>query len=237
LASPIHAEESRVGVVILLTDKPTLDARLLDFHREIQEPLDETAACLEELLEASTGPRGEHFLELVERSAATLGRARKWSGELHRLLAGEAGAKSSDEVLQPGRVLRDVASRLQPELERAKVEFAAGQPGGVSGHGGPDDARNAPGPAVCASALGMAPAGSSMSLLARDVGGALGPGVLISLTDPHQSSNSGTENVNDPGEYTRMVRELVSVLGVQIATVVEPPAGRVTSIWLRSAPN
>lgn len=237
LASPIHAEESRVGVVILLTDEPTLDARLLDFHREIQEPLDETAACLEELLEASTGPRDEHFRELVERSASTLRRARKWSGELHRLLGGGTGTKLSDEVLQPGQVLRDVASRLQPELERAKVNLSLLVNPEVSQAIGDPTMLETLLVRLLRQRLGHTPAGSSISLLAKDVGGALGRGVLISLTDPHQVPNSDTDRDAEPVEYTRMVRELVSVLGGQIATVIEPPAGRVTSIWLRSASN
>ena len=37
LASPIHSEESRVGVIIVLTDEPDVDGRLLDFHREISK--------------------------------------------------------------------------------------------------------------------------------------------------------------------------------------------------------
>ena len=57
LASPIQAEESRVGVIILFTDEPLIDGRLLEFHREIQEPLEETLAFLDEMIEETGGRR------------------------------------------------------------------------------------------------------------------------------------------------------------------------------------
>ena len=93
--------------------------------------------------------------------------------EAQKALLDAAGALLSTSTAALAQAVRDAAGGeaevlllaftptildgQMPELERAKVEFAAGQPGGVSGHGGPDDARNAPGPAVCASALGMRP--------------------------------------------------------------------------------
>ena len=237
LASPIHAEESRVGVVILLTDEPTLDSRLLDFHREIQEPLDETMACLEELLEASTGPRDEHFVEVLECGAVALRRARKWSGELHRLIGGGSGPKAIDDFLQPSHVLRQVESRLLAEFGRAKVKLSLLINPGVSRAVGDATMLETLLVRLLRQRLAQAPAGSSISLLARDTGGALGSGVLISVTDPHQISNPDAKAGSDPGEYTRMVREIVSALDAEIVTVVEPPAGRVTSIRLASAPN
>ena len=51
VASPIVAEDARVGVVILLKEEVEGIERLLSLHREIQDPLDELANCLELLLE------------------------------------------------------------------------------------------------------------------------------------------------------------------------------------------
>ena len=42
LASPITSEGTQVGVLILLTEEAVGEERLLAFHREIQDPLDET---------------------------------------------------------------------------------------------------------------------------------------------------------------------------------------------------
>jgi hypothetical protein len=66
---------------------------------------------------------------------------------------------------------------------------------------------------------------------------------MISITDPYQISNSDpldgddSDAADDPCDYTRMIREIVSVLGAEIMTVVEPPAGRVTSLRLTRAQN
>jgi hypothetical protein len=85
--------------------------------------------------------------------------------------------------------------------------------------------------------LGDAPAGSSISLLARDIGTQNQRGVLISIVDPDRDPQGNSLAQVDLGEQARMVPEIVSALGGQITTVVEPPAGRATVIQLALAEN
>ncbi len=235
VASPIHAEESRVGVVILLTDEPAIDGRLLDFHREIQEPLDETTACLEELLEATGGRRHDRFRELVERGTVALGRARKWSEELHGLLCGGNVSNRGGETLRPGRVLRLVASRLAPEFAQAQVELSVLISPQVKPALGDSTMLETALVRLLRQRLADAPAGSSISLLARDVSAAGDRGVLISVVDPGPDLQGDAPAEADTGERARMVREIVTVLGGEISTVVEAPAGRATAIRLAAA--
>jgi len=237
LASPIHSEESRVGVVILLTDEPSVDGRLLDFHREIQEPLDETAVCLEELLEATGGRRDERFRELVEQGAVALARARKWSEELQGLICGNSRSKSSEATLLPGRVLRQVESRLAPEFAKAQVELTLLISPRTSEARGDSTMLETALVRLLRLRLGDAPAGSSISLLARDIGTQNQRGVLISIVDPDRDPQGNSLARVDLGEQARMVPEIVSALGGQITTVVEPPAGRATVIQLALAEN
>jgi hypothetical protein len=235
LASPIHSEESRVGVVILLTDEPTIDGRLLDFHREIQEPLDETTTCLEELLEATGGRRDEHFRELVEQGTVALTRARKWSEQLQGLICGTGGSKSSHATLVPGRVLRQVESRLAPEFAKAQVELMLLISPRTSEAKGDGTMLETALVRLLRLRLGDAPAGSSISMLARDVGSDDDRCVLISVVDPDRDSEGNSVAFADVGEQARLVPEIVSSLGGQITTVVEPPAGRATVIQLALA--
>ncbi len=46
LASPIVAEADRVGVIILLTDEPAGEDRIMAFQRDLQEPLKELSSAV-----------------------------------------------------------------------------------------------------------------------------------------------------------------------------------------------
>ncbi len=242
LASPIQHEESRVGVIMQLTDEPSMDSRLLDFHREIQEPLDETTACLEELLEVTGGRRHERFRDLVEHGTQALVRARKWSEELHTILRG-GRPKVCTESLSPARVLRQVEERLAPEFAKArcrldllidpKLDMALG------------DATLLETALVrlLRQRLSDSSPHTDMGLLGRNVESDVGPGVLVSVVDSGMSPVAADSEAGSAGQdqeedasgspgHARMVGEIVKTMGGEITTVSELPAGRVTSIWL-----
>lgn len=239
IASPIHHEESRVGVVILLTDEPRLDGRLLDFHREIQEPLEETHTCLEELLDATGGRRDDRYRGMVERGSVALDRALKWSEELHGLLCGGTAQAADRANLHPGRVMRDTAERLAPDFERAGVEAKL-----LIGPRVPEVRGDA---TMLETALfrllrlrlAEVRAGGCISMLVREVSEDSHPGVLMTIVDsgPDAGSDPNTADdgtVSDMGnsEHSRMVGEIVSGFGGEIVTVSAQPTGRATTIWL-----
>lgn len=239
VASPIHADESRVGVIILLTDEPRLDGRLLDFHREIQEPLDETRVCLEELLDATGGRRADRYRRMVERGGTALGRALKWSEELHGLLVGSSGKSVAPATLQPAHLLRDAAEHLAPEIAQAGIEvklLISPRLPDVRGDAAMFETALV---RLTRQRLAEMREGDWICLLAREVTAASHRGVLISVVDPGPAAGS-ERNPDDvpaavptsPGESMRLVDEIVSRFGGELATAAAPGIGRATTLWL-----
>ena len=78
LASPVEVEVGRVGVVILLFEEPN-DEGLKSFRREVQEPLDELAACLV-AFSSQTGDRRAHrYRIMIAEGLRAIERMRKWA--------------------------------------------------------------------------------------------------------------------------------------------------------------
>lgn len=77
VASPIVAEQGRVGVVILLTSEPADGQRVAGFHRDIQKPLDDLTRSLAELAESTGGRRSGRHPGLLDDAARALGEIRK----------------------------------------------------------------------------------------------------------------------------------------------------------------
>ena len=88
VASPISAEDDRVGVVILITAELSSDRRMIECVKEIQEPLEELTRCLGEFAEQVGGRRAERYRLMLEDVANAVELLRKRSGELQSLLSG-----------------------------------------------------------------------------------------------------------------------------------------------------
>lgn len=93
LASPIVAEDDRVGVVILLTEEPEGEERVAAFHREIQEPLEDLTRCLVELAEQTGGRRNQRYKNLLDEGVRALGGLRKRAEDVQGQLKGRGGRK------------------------------------------------------------------------------------------------------------------------------------------------
>lgn len=237
IASPIQHEESRVGVIILLTDEPRLDGRLLDFHREIQEPLEETHTCLEELLDATGGRRDDRYRGMVERGTVSLSRALKWSEELHGLLSGRTGKDRDRGSLQPARVMRDTAERLASDFERAGVEVKLLISPRIPEAQGDAAMLETALVRLLRQRLADSGSGGCISLLVREVSKASHRGVLMTVADPGPDTTPSTDDAGElsgpsQGEHTRLVGDIVTGFGGEISTVNTPTIGRATTIWL-----
>jgi PAS domain S-box-containing protein len=90
LASAVEAEGGRVGVVLLLTEEPSVDPRLHGLRREVLEPLDELGNCLLQFSEQTGGRRDERFRLLVADAVRALARVKKWAENLAGSSAGNA---------------------------------------------------------------------------------------------------------------------------------------------------
>ncbi|MBW2272306.1 MAG: PAS domain-containing protein [Deltaproteobacteria bacterium] len=226
VASPIDAEGDRVGVVILLTDEPTMDGRFLDFYREIQEPLEEVVGCLDDLIDETGGRRDERFRSIVERSLGAMNRVRKWSEELHGLIRGENSVAARAESLAPVTVLRQVATRMAAELSRSGVDLELMLPAQLPVVRGDETLLETALVRLIRHRIAESSATTVLTLSARKAGDGSEESVLISLVDSgHRAADSGDAE-------PRMVRETVSILGGDIQTLEDDEAGRVTLIRL-----
>jgi hypothetical protein len=230
VASPIQAEGDQVGVVILLTDEPMMDGRFLDFYREIQEPLEEAMGCLEELIDQTGGRRNERFRGIVEQGIGALGRARKWSEELHGLICGENASVAIAETLEAVPVLRQVAERMSAELQRGGAALELMVPAQLpKARGDGTLLETALVRLIRHRMTESNGAGACFTLSARKAGEGSDGSVLISLVDPGRPENPSSE------DEPRVVRETVAVLGGRVQTVTEAEVGRVTVIRLPCA--
>jgi nitrogen-specific signal transduction histidine kinase len=86
LASPVEAEQGRIGVVILLFEEAN-DEGLKAFRREIQEPLDEVAACLVAFSSQTGDRRSQKYRIMIAEGLRAVERMRKWAESI----AGDLG--------------------------------------------------------------------------------------------------------------------------------------------------
>jgi signal transduction histidine kinase len=120
LASPIVAEDARVGFVIVFLESAADDERLHALVREIREPAEELAGVLEDATERLRGGRDEPVRSLLDDGQRALARLRKGAQELSGLLAGRPSEPTGAD---PVAVARDVAALLAPDFQRAGVKL------------------------------------------------------------------------------------------------------------------
>jgi hypothetical protein len=120
LASPIVAEDARVGFLIVFLESAAEDERLHAVAREIREPAEELAGVLDEASERLRGGRDEPARALLDDGQRALARLRKAAQELGGLLAGRPPEPSGAD---PVAVARDVAALVAPDFQRARVKL------------------------------------------------------------------------------------------------------------------
>jgi hypothetical protein len=242
LASPIEAEEDRVGVVILLTHEPKSDERLLAYQAEVSEPLDEACQALEELIEETGGRRAERHRVVVERGLAALERARKWNDALHGVLCGRGGRAAEGASLDPIKVVREVVARLDTDLGSSGVELQLLCPNTMVPAAGDAAMLETALIRLIRHRIADAPPNAVITLSARAVAEGNSTGLLFAVVDQPCSAVAVASALDDEADEAkesepRAVRGAVVALGGQICTLEEGGAGRVTLIRLEAAPS
>jgi PAS domain S-box-containing protein len=118
VASPILAEDARVGVVIVLVETNAPDERVRPLARRVQRACEEVGGQLERLserLRAAGGPGGA----LVDEALRGSERLRGAALELETALAGRPAPAGPPARFEPARLLAEVAARVRAELESA----------------------------------------------------------------------------------------------------------------------
>ena len=234
VASPIVAEDARVGVVILLVESGAADERLLALQREIAEPVGELRRVLDELLEQTGGRRDERYRTLVDEGSRALTRVQKWSEELTAVIAGRPAAARPDASFDAVRVVQDAAARLRGEFAALGIELEVLVPARLPRVRG-DGARVEHAIVrLLQGRLSTARESASVTLAARPVGREA-RSIVISICDAPGGDGLSMTDPTEP--IPAIVMEIVRELGGEIRSAADPLVGRTTAIRLDVSPG
>lgn len=104
VASPITAEDARVGFVIMLVETTADDERIPYLGRQIRDRVEDVERVVDELLEQTGGRRHEKYRALGEEAARNLAMISKWCDELACLVTG----RPLEEKRKPIKLRLDV---------------------------------------------------------------------------------------------------------------------------------
>jgi len=220
VASPIVAQESRVGVVILLKEEMEGGERLMAIHREIADPVDELQGLLDALLEQTGGRRAAQYRAGVEDGLRALARVRKWVDELGASLAGRGG--DGGEVWDPAAILQVVARRFteRPDLQSDVQVLVPAQLPTARGDGAKLEALLL---RLLQDRLDQSPPPQGLTLGSRIVGRAETRCVLVSVTEHFRQGGYVPSAPQTP-----LLAEVLGGCGGALHTTSDPALGRVT---------
>ncbi len=229
VASPILAEDARVGVVILLVESSAVEERLIALQREILEPVGELRRVLDELLEQTGGRRDERFRTLIEDGARALARAQKWCDELSALNAGPPATSRPGASFDALRVVHDAAARMRGEFVALGTPLELLAPAQLPRARGDGSRFEQALVRLLQERLRAARQSPAVTLAARAVGRGEARSIVISICEAPAAEGSAP----DPGEpVPALVMEIVRELEGEIRTVADPLMGRTTAIRL-----
>jgi len=229
VASPILAEDARVGVVILLVESSGVEERLIALQREISEPAGELRRVLDELLDQTGGRRDERYRALVEDGVRALARLQKWRDELSALIAGPPISARADSSFDALRVVNQAVERMRGEFKALGVALELLVPAQLPRVRG-DGARFEQALVrLLQERLAGARRSAVVTLADRLIGRAETRGVVISICEAPGAEGAAP----DAGEpVPAVVLEIVRELAAEIRTAADPLMGRTTAIRL-----
>jgi nitrogen-specific signal transduction histidine kinase len=236
IASPIVAEDERVGVVLLLVESAATDERFLALYREIAEPLDGLARMLDEMLEQTGGRRSERYRSSIEQGIKALARVRNWTNELRRLHSGQPASQAVAVRFDAVAILRDAAARVKSEFSNRGVSLELLVPAQLPAVQGDAGRLELALMHLLRERLARAQRSSTVTLAARSAGRDSAASVVISIVGSGESSGDpvsalGEEGASEPGIAAELLRET----GAEVRTTDAPLGGRMTAIRLSVA--
>lgn len=227
LASPIEAEDDRVGVVMVMLEEQSNEEYLTALTDEISDPIADALRGLQSLSSLMKADATEDQQALIDRSLRSLETAKKWMGELQ---AAVRGGKP-----QQGRF--DVSASIQRVAERAQKD---GEGADLAVLMPPNLPRVAGTPVVFERVLTQllrermreSANGKPITLLARALGGEQSRSVLVSVVDIPDAGRRTSS-----GHPPESVQHGMTSIGGDSICVEDSVAGRVTSLRLAIASN
>jgi nitrogen-specific signal transduction histidine kinase len=230
VASPIVAEDARVGVVILLVESSAAEERLIALQREISEPVGELRRVLDELLEQTGGRRNERYRTLIEDGARALARVQKWCDELTTLITGPPAAARPETSFDALRVVQNAAARMRGEFAAARIELEVLVPAQLPRVRGDGSRVELALVRLLQERLSTARDSLAVTIAARPVGRGDARSIVISICDAPAAD--GRAMADPPEPVPAIVMEIVRELGGEIRTAADPLMGRTTAIRL-----
>lgn len=203
MASPIVAQDARVGFIILLLENTAEHERVHALHRRMQQPVEELSGLLDDLAGQKESP--EKLGALIDASQRALERLSRASEEFSTLLTGRHG-RADEEGFAPAPLVREVARRMQEEFSAAGVQFEAQVPGQLPQLPGDPSRLTALLLQLLRSRLVVCGAGSRVSLAIGALERQGVPSVVFRVV--HQAAGDGDDTWSEPDGVARLVYEL-----------------------------
>ena len=226
LASPIEAEDDRVGVVMVLLEEQSSEDYLTGLADEIGEPIMEAIQALQGFSQNLAGRLGDEEQAILARGMRSIETAQKWLRELQVAIRGGKPQQGRFDVTNS--ILR-VAERVTNESE-TKVDLEVLMPPNLPRVAGTTVVFERLLTQLVRQRIEEAKADQPLTLLARTFGGDEPRGVLVSLVDVPDSSRR-----NATGHPPEAVQQGVASMGGEVICVEDSSAGRVTLMRLTVA--
>jgi len=236
VASPIEAQGEQVGVVVLLKEEVEGVERILGLHRQMEQPLDELAHALEQLLEQTANARDARLRTLVDDALRSLARVRKGADEVHGVLTGAPGAGRGGEPqgaartarrFDPGALLHRVAGREGRAFDAGQTRVEVVTRPALPPLAGDEHRLETLLQRLVEARLAQQPPPEQLLLGAR-VAGTGAQGMLVISFCELRRARFDARFADAP-----VVREEAAALGAELHGVAHPRLGRVTLLRMR----
>jgi nitrogen-specific signal transduction histidine kinase len=226
LASPIEAEDDRVGVVMVMLEEQSNEDHLAGLAEELADPIGDALRGVARVLEASGNPIADELRAPLERSLQALETAQKWLRELQLAIRGGKTQQGRFDVA--ASILR-TADRLRSESEH-ELALEVLMPPNLPRVAGTAVVFERALLQLLRRRIAEASPGLSLTLLARALGGEAARGVIVSVADvPEADRRGGT------GHPPEAVQQAIQSMGGEVVCVEDSLLGRVTSLRLAVA--
>ncbi len=228
VASPIVAEDARVGFVILLFENTAEHERLHAIHRKLHQPLEEVARVLDAVGEQTRSDFNEKVESLLEEGATALCAMRRASDELSTLLTGRRVDRRRGSF-DPAPVARDAARRLSEEFASAEVALEVRVPGSLPELPGDPELFRGLVVQMLRNRLASCSASSEVSLQAGALERSGVPSVVLRIV---HTGAGGAPEAEAPWAEPDAVVRLVQEIGGEMRVGQDASGGRATAIRL-----
>lgn len=226
LASPIEAEDDRVGVVMVMLEEQSNEDHLSGLAEELADPIGDALRNMTRLIESPGADFADEQRRLLERSLQSIETAQKWIRELQLAIRGGKTQQGRFDVASS--ILR-TAERLRSEAE-GELMLEVLMPPNLPRVSGTAVVFERALLQLMRRRLAESAPGKPLTLLARALAGDPVRGVIVSVADvPVADRRGGT------GLPPEAVAQAIQAMGGDVVCVEDSLLGRVTSLRLGAA--